>query len=116
MPSDGQKSRVLRAVCAMFLTAGVIFGLGAVTSQNSSVIADSQGARNAPNPPASPEGTSRTAAGQSLETRIAVLEASVRDFSALATIFVGIVSLLVVANVGLSVWQVGSLAQRGGIL
>jgi len=47
-----------------------------------------------------------------LSTRLAVLEASTRDSSAWATILVGVVTLLVAANIGLSVWQVGSMARK----
>jgi hypothetical protein len=47
-----------------------------------------------------------------LERRIAMLEGSVQDSSAIATVFVFVVGLLVAANAGLSVWQVGSLAQK----
>ena len=41
-----------------------------------------------------------------------MLEGSIQDSSAVATVFVFIVGLLVAANAGLSVWQVGSLAQK----
>jgi acetyl-CoA carboxylase carboxyltransferase component len=47
-----------------------------------------------------------------LETRLAVLEAGRNDLSAWATLFVGVVTLLVAANIGLSIWQVGSLARK----
>jgi hypothetical protein len=47
-----------------------------------------------------------------LETRLAVMEAGRNDLSAWATLFVGVVTLLVAANIGLSIWQVGSLARK----
>jgi uncharacterized small protein (DUF1192 family) len=47
-----------------------------------------------------------------LESRLAVLEAGRNDLSAWATLFVGVVTLLVAANIGLSIWQVGSLARK----
>jgi len=49
---------------------------------------------------------------QELNLRISALESSRQDLSAWATIFIGIASLLILANVSLSVWQVGSLAQK----
>jgi hypothetical protein len=47
-----------------------------------------------------------------LETRLAVLEATRQDLSAWATILIGVVTLLLAANVGLSIWQVGSIARK----
>jgi hypothetical protein len=47
-----------------------------------------------------------------LSGRLAALEASTRDSSAWATILVGVVTLLVAGNIGLSVWQVGSIARK----
>lgn len=88
--------------CAVILIASGALDLGI---RNTRVMANTQ-ANNAPNPSPSPT------EDPALDTRVAVLEGSLRDFSALATVFVAIVSMLVVANVGLSVWQVGSLAQR----
>lgn len=49
---------------------------------------------------------------ESLEKRISVLEGRLQDASAVATVFVFVVGILVAANAGLSVWQVGSLAQK----
>ena len=49
---------------------------------------------------------------EELKKRIAILEASCADLGVWATIFVGVVALLVAANVGLSVWQVGSIARK----
>jgi hypothetical protein len=54
----------------------------------------------------------RQSGDEELQKRIAILEASRADLSVWATIFVGVVALLVAANVGLSVWQVGSIARK----
>ncbi len=47
-----------------------------------------------------------------LGQRIAILESGRQDLSAWASIFVGILALLAAANVGLSIWQVGSIARN----
>ena len=47
-----------------------------------------------------------------LRSRVASLEAGRQDLSAWATMLVGIVAVLFAANVGLSVWQVGSISRR----
>lgn len=49
---------------------------------------------------------------QDLNRRIGTVESARQDLSAWATMFVGVVTLLVLVNVSLSVWQVGSLARK----
>lgn len=49
---------------------------------------------------------------QELERRIFALESAKQDLSAWASIFIGGITLLALANVGLSVWQVGSIARN----
>ncbi|TVL98620.1 MAG: hypothetical protein CV087_21070 [Candidatus Brocadia sp. WS118] len=48
----------------------------------------------------------------SIERRVAVLESTKADLEVWVTIFVTIVTLLIALNIGLSVWQVGSIARR----
>jgi hypothetical protein len=48
---------------------------------------------------------------EQFERRIFALESAKQDLSAWASIFIGGITLLAVANVGLSVWQVGSIAR-----
>jgi hypothetical protein len=47
-----------------------------------------------------------------LDRRIFALESAKQDLSAWASIFIGGITLLALANVGLSVWQVGSIARN----
>jgi len=47
-----------------------------------------------------------------LESRIAVLESTKQDMSVWITIFATSVILIITLNIGLSVWQVGSIAHR----
>jgi hypothetical protein len=85
------------------VAAAQTFG-GGVSNPNASV------GHNAPGPPSQP--LEEKVEIQQLNLRIAALEASRQDLSAWATILIGIVTLLVLTNVGLSIWQVGSLARK----
>ncbi|HZF08776.1 MAG TPA: hypothetical protein VFE33_08310 [Thermoanaerobaculia bacterium] len=82
------------------------------TGKLSSRVGTSQSAQSGPlSMPVTPLPVDRQEMGK-LETRLAVLEAGRNDLSAWATLFVGVVTLLVAANIGLSIWQVGSLARK----
>jgi hypothetical protein len=53
-----------------------------------------------------------TASERSVETRLAVLESAKADVQIWIAILIAVVVLLLAANVGLSVWQVGSIARK----
>jgi hypothetical protein len=49
---------------------------------------------------------------RSVETRLAVLESAKGEVQVWVAILIGVVVLLLAANVGMSVWQVGSMARK----
>ena len=73
---------------------------------NSDAVATNSDATAPAAPPASVEEVRR------FEQRLVALESERHDLSTWATIFIGSISLLALANVGLSVWQVGSIARH----